>query len=141
MRGTQLQIETILIVECCCNCGMLFAMPEDVRARRINDHALFYCPAGHSQSYSSKSEAEKLRDELKRAEKRAKDAKADYEDEYNLRRSTERSLIATKGQLTRTKNRVANGVCPCCNRSFSNLGEHMHMEHPDYTQGAADAKS
>ena len=29
---------------------------------------------------------------------------------------------------------MANGVCPCCNRSFENLRNHMHTQHPDYGQ-------
>lgn len=140
MRGTQFTVESTLAIETCCACGMLFAMTEDFQQRRINDHASFYCPAGHSQSYTGKTEAEKLREELTKTQRSLKVAKADYESEYSARRAAERSLIATKGVLTRTKNRIANGVCPCCQRTFSNLSEHMHMEHPEY-QEASDANS
>lgn len=27
----------------------------------------------------------------------------------------------------------ACGVCPCCNRSFTNVRRHMTSQHPDYT--------
>lgn len=37
-----------------------------------------------------------------------------------------------KGAHQRTKNRVAKGVCPCCNRSFTNLAKHMAGQHPDF---------
>jgi hypothetical protein len=28
--------------------------------------------------------------------------------------------------------RIGNGVCPCCNRSFTNLRRHMTTKHPEY---------
>jgi hypothetical protein len=37
------------------------------------------------------------------------------------------------GQVTRIKNRVKNGVCICCNRSFSDLHQHMLTKHPDFS--------
>lgn len=33
---------------------------------------------------------------------------------------------------TRTRNRIAAGVCPCCNRTFQNLADHMRTLHADY---------
>lgn len=33
---------------------------------------------------------------------------------------------------TRIKNRVKNGVCPCCNRTFENLARHMQAKHSDF---------
>lgn len=46
---------------------------------------------------------------------------------------TEYQRRAQKGQNTRLKKRIAAGVCPCCNRSFANLREHMAGQHPDFT--------
>lgn len=43
-----------------------------------------------------------------------------------------RQLSAARGQVTRIKNRVGNGVCPCCNRSFGNLHRHMQTKHPGW---------
>lgn len=50
------------------------------------------------------------------------------------RNAAQRALRATKGRLTKTKKRIANGVCPCCNRHFVNLERHMTGKHPDYTK-------
>jgi len=47
---------------------------------------------------------------------------------------TERRLSAQKGVTTRIKNRVANGVCPCCKRSFTDLRRHMETKHPKYAE-------
>lgn len=43
-----------------------------------------------------------------------------------------KQLEVRKGLLTRMKNRVGNGVCPCCNRHFKNLQGHMKTKHPEF---------
>lgn len=46
----------------CANCGILFGLsPERVGRLRVS-HEGFYCPSGHGQSFTAKSEVEKLRD-------------------------------------------------------------------------------
>lgn len=110
----------------CCRCGIAFAMTADFQGRRRNDHATFYCPAGHEQHYTGPTEAQKLKAELDRkaemllaAEFRAETAEKD------------RQQIGKAHQ--RMRERVMNGVCPCCNRTFQNLMEHMKSEHPDFS--------
>jgi hypothetical protein len=61
------------------------------------------------------------------------------EREYSLkvvkdRDAARRGAAAQKGQKTRIKNRIARGVCPCCNRSFADLGAHMQQKHPHFTE-------
>lgn len=47
---------------------------------------------------------------------------------------------AARGQVTRLKRRAANGVCPCCTRTFADLKRHMANQHPDFTlESDADA--
>ena len=46
-----------------------------------------------------------------------------------------RRMAAAKGELTKMKKRVGNGVCPCCNRQFVNLQRHMATQHPGYAVG------
>lgn len=48
-----------------------------------------------------------------------------------------RSLTAQRGATKRLSNRVKNGVCPCCTRSFHNLREHMKTQHPDFKAPAS----
>lgn len=114
-----------LETEVCCTCGMLFAMAADYQRRRRDDHATFYCPAGHAQHYDGISEVERLKLDLER-----KNAKLGAAVARASRIANERDQIARAHQKMRV--RVANGVCPCCNRSFENLRMHMHSEHPDY---------
>lgn len=48
------------------------------------------------------------------------------------------AYTAAVGQVTKLKNRVGHGVCPCCNRSFGNLARHIESEHPTFIAEAAE---
>lgn len=43
-----------------------------------------------------------------------------------------KSRDGMKGALTKVKNRISKGVCPCCNRTFADLQRHMTTKHPKY---------
>lgn len=111
----------------CAACNMAWGLSTDFIARRRNDHKTFYCPNGHSNVYNGKSEAEKLREQLARTDANLAQERARAAD---ARR--ERDQIAKAHRKMRQ--RVMNGVCPCCNRSFDNLRRHMATEHADFGQ-------
>lgn len=116
-------------VEQCCKCGMSFAMTTDFRRRRLDDRQNFYCPSGHAQHYTGKTEAQKLKDELERSKQML--------DAAQSRAATaerEREHVAKAHKKMRA--RVMNGVCPCCNRTFQNLLRHMKSEHPEFKDTA-----
>lgn len=127
---TTLQHTQSLVVVTCW-CGMAHAIPK-----ALNDDANdnpsnhVYCPLGHSwvrkngPLQETERELKRAQDALARAEYRAKAA--------------ENSRRATLGQLTKERKRVANGVCPCCQRTFVNLGRHMTTKHPDFTEAPAE---
>jgi C4-dicarboxylate-specific signal transduction histidine kinase len=119
-------------VHCCNTCGVSYAVTDAYEQRRRNDHNTFYCPNGHSQYYPQKNEAEKQRERADRLARQVEAREADIRLEQRRLENERRAHSATKGQLTKTKKRVANGVCPCCNRSFADLGRHMAGQHPDY---------
>jgi len=53
--------------------------------------------------------------------------------EKNTRIEMERRRVsAARGRVTKIKRRVQHGVCPCCNRTFSNLASHMKTKHPEF---------
>lgn len=139
---TEIQIEAIR----CGECGLHFGIDADYLDELRRNAKTFYCPNGHSRWFG-KSEADKLRDELTKtamklelAETEAADAWRYLQDEADSRRATERRLSATKGVLTKTRKRVGNGVCPCCNRTFSGLARHMAAKHPDYKADIAETE-
>lgn len=119
-------VTTYNVIDCSA-CGVLFAVPDDVDKELVDSGRTFYCPNGHAQHYTN-STAKQLKDEKDRHARtvaRLDQMRAD-------RDATELSRRAIKGQLTKVKKRVAVGVCPCCNRSFKDLAQHMTTKHPDY---------
>lgn len=132
--STQTYIGT-LVVQDCPNCGMQFGVPADYDKRRQDDHQTFYCPSGHGQSYTGKSEAQKLRGLLANANRRIEWAETGLRAARDQAETSEYRRRAEKAAKTRLKNRIANGVCPCCNRSFQDLRRHMAGRHPNYTEG------
>lgn len=109
----------------CCNCGVLFGMEEGYYNDRRQDRKSWSCPNGHQQHFTGKTDAEIAREQRDAA-------RALAQRESDRRRAAERSAAAHKGWATRIRNRIANGVCPCCNRSFSNVLRHMNTKHPDF---------
>lgn len=133
-----IKVQTAYITHTCARqgCGVSFAVEDGFDDRRRNDHATFYCPNGHTLSYSGKTEAEKERARADRLQKQVEQREADIRFEQRRLDNERRAHAATKGKLTKTKNRVAKGVCPCCNRSFANVGRHMAGQHPEYAAAA-----
>ena len=109
----------------CARCGLVFGVPGSWSTSKRENHRLFHCPDGHPLSYHGKTEEEKLIQENKRLAQKSRLLKHSLD-------STERSRRAQKGHMTRIKNRIAKGVCPCCNRQFKNLLDHMETKHPDW---------
>lgn len=115
----------------CNRCGCRFGMPDGFLNNRRSDKADFYCPNGHSMSYTE-SISEKLRRErdlLKQQTARLEDEKRQAEEAASLASiRAEKAEAATK----RLKKRSSAGTCPCCARTFSNMAEHMKHQHPAF---------
>src|SRR5690606_15231496 len=56
-------------------------------------------------------------------------------------RATALEAEAMRVQLLKERQRFANGVCPCCNRSFTNVARHMRTQHPDYDHSRVEGKT
>ena len=127
---TQTYVGTLIIEECC-ECHVPFGMTQAMNDLMRRTGKLFYCPNGHPQLYTESTE-QKLRKEVEDAKAQAKRFEVKMMVEQSERKHTEHKLRATKGVITRTKNRIARGVCPCCNRQLVNIAQHMSKQHPDY---------
>lgn len=116
----------------CSECGIIYAIPKDRLDRERNHKGKgWYCPNGHSQVFKE-TEAMRLKHKLDQMEADRDWYRNSREKVIEQRDGALRSLSATKGHLTRTKKRIANGVCPCCHRHFENLERHMKGKHPEY---------
>lgn len=126
-------------VEDCITCGVIFTVPTVMRDQAYQEGGYFHCPNGHAQGWSKeKSEHEQLRRERDRLQQRLAEKDDEIKFQREQREATERRLSASKGQVTKFKNRVGHGVCPCCNRSFENLARHMGTKHPTFAAEAAE---
>ena len=54
--------------EICVNCGIAFTIPDVLQAELRRNHKLFYCPNGHGQYYSGKSDLELENEKIARLE-------------------------------------------------------------------------
>lgn len=122
--GFSIPKQVVLETEECCNCGVVFAMPDYMMRRLKDQGGTFYCPNGHGQHYT-KSEVQRLQEKL------AEQARAAT---HMAERAKDAEAAEQKAQreIKRMKKRAAAGVCPCCNRTFQQLARHMKMKHPDH---------
>lgn len=131
-----LSIEFVSITCCRSGCGLTFAVPERWSDDRRKDHLTFYCPNGHQQGFYGKTSLEKNLD-IALAEKLRLESSLEFTRKQRDR--AQKETIMQKGRATRFKNdrdriktRIANGVCPCCNRHFVNVERHMSTQHPKF---------
>ena len=117
----------------CANCAIAFAITKRFEEVKRYNHCEFYCPNGHKQYFSGKTDAEIERD-------KALKAQAELNRETHERAVLEKKLRESEQERLRMKNRAAHGVCLCCNRTFENLASHMKTQHPAEIPGGAAVK-
>jgi hypothetical protein len=120
----------------CCNCFTHFAMDKDLNQRLRSTGGTFYCPNGHGQVYTE-SEVQRLQKQLNSTKKQLTWAEEIATRARLEAKTVKREKAAIKGQLTKTRNRIANGVCPCCHRTFKQLAAHMNNKHPDFKEAVS----
>jgi hypothetical protein len=126
------------IVVTTCWCGIRHGVPRelyDFQKRQHNNGQKqqgIYCPLGHYWEFSGKGEAERLREEKERLERVTAAKERSLEIVREQRDRAQRSNAALRGVVTKTKRRIGNGTCPCCNRHFSNVERHMKSQHPQF---------
>ncbi len=123
-RGETLTELFQFIMEECCNCGIPFMFSSSKKKELLSSKETFFCPNGHAQHYTGKSEAEKLQDKLNQMER-------EKEEQIKNIQNLLMDKIDDNHKLTKQLKRLHKGVCPCCNRSFVNLQQHMKKQHPD----------
>lgn len=122
----------------CPMCFVYYSAPNALFEARRADGKNFYCPNGHILSYKDneqdriRQERDRLKQESARLEEARLLAIRQRDSARDKTHQTERRLAAQRGVTTRLKNRVANGVCPCCNRTFVDLARHMSTKHKGF---------
>lgn len=109
----------------CATCAIYFAVTDRFKQIRRDDHATFYCPAGHRNYYPGKSEKEKLEAALRAKQQELESVRA-QRDVLGKRLSAAK---AVQTKLKKKVERATHGTCTECNRTFANVTRHMAMVH------------
>lgn len=117
----------------CGVCGGVYALTEKYRERAQQYGTSWNCPYCQiGWGYSGRGEIQKVREERARLERQLTNERARHDQTRADRDHTEARRRAEKAAKTRIKNRIAKGVCPCCNRTFVNLQRHVASQHPEF---------
>lgn len=107
----------------CGGCGMVWAMPEFFRLERQKTGQSWFCPRGCERA-NKETEAEKLLKQLTAS-------KTETLRQTQLKIEAELAREESIRKLKRVERRARAALCPCCNRSFSNLQRHLQTKHPE----------
>jgi hypothetical protein len=108
-----------------CWCGVALAIPSNLHRIANDEGKSVYCPLGHTFVFGNS-----YKEQLDKAQSKLRATK-------DLLAAEERSHSATRGQITKLKKRIGNGVCPCCKRHFANVEAHMKNKHPEVIDATA----
>lgn len=109
-----------------CWCGTPFMLPSRLLDSARNAGHTIYCPHGHTIVWKE-TEADRMRRERDRLAQQI----AQRDDAIAER---DRVIASKAREIKRIQKRAAAGTCPCCQRTFSNMAQHMKRQHPDYVQ-------
>lgn len=132
--GALLKYEHEFYWQDCCTCGITFGFAAAYDKQLRKSHNSFYCPNGHSQSYTGKNEEEQLRKDLQAEKQRREQAEREKEWAQAEARNHQTQRTKAQNKLKRITARVNAGVCPHCNRTFKQLAAHMKTKHPEVAQ-------
>ena len=95
----------------CCNCGVSFWITEQYNDELLRCHNSFYCPNGHKQYYTGKTDAEKLA-ECTRKLQGLELSNNMLQGVEERQRATIRSNAALRGVITRMKKKETPNAKP-----------------------------
>ena len=97
----------------CCSCGFTFAVPRSYKRQLVDYHTSFYCPAcGISQSYTSKSDADILKEKLNRTKKHLDHVQECCISAQKQAAHNERRFYGLKGHVAKLQKQVGQKESP-----------------------------
>lgn len=121
--------ETLTTLRCGV-CNIVFAIPDSMLSQLKKTGKEFTCPNGDSISYRD-NENERLRTKVESLELEVQHKQHYIQEKNHQITQLGYSVRALKAAKTKIINRVKNGVCPCCNRTFLDLQKHFKSKHPE----------
>jgi hypothetical protein len=115
----------------CPICGINYAVDQTVMTYKQglpkgHENGSWHCPNGHSLVFRE-SDLDKWRREAEQA--RQENARLN-----DLAVAEGRRADRAEREAKKVKKRAHAALCPCCNRSFSQLARHMKAKHPEVVQ-------
>jgi flagellar biosynthesis/type III secretory pathway protein FliH len=129
-----LTIPTTLAKIDCGQCGGVYAITERHRSWCEEHGKCWTCPYCKTGWGFSETENDRLRKRLEREQALRASAEGQAQRAHQQAEAERARANGYKGAMTKAKKRVANGVCPCCQRTFQNLARHMETKHPDFAE-------
>jgi hypothetical protein len=123
----------------CHKCAGLYALQENWRRKRQDDGGSWNCPYCDVSTCYVTTEVQRLKDSLEQEQRRLVNERARHDQTRADLRETEARRRAEKAAKTRLKKRAAKGLCPCCNKQFADLHNHMQRQHPNFAAKPAPA--
>lgn len=117
----------------CGECSGTYAISERYRQQRYQEGKSWTCPYCRVSWGYAQGENAKLKADLEIQRARADSLLQARNAAQKEARTANIVKKRTQTLLRKTKDRVKNGVCPCCQRSFAALARHMKTKHPEYT--------
>lgn len=119
------------VVKTCPVCGVIYALTEDFKDRKLEYDEDWYCPNGHNLIFTDppKKKMQRQIDQLQNDKDHFKGRMYHYMEEAEHKGYQRRGH---KAAHTRMKNAISRGQCPCCGDEFEDLKAHMNSKHPDY---------
>jgi hypothetical protein len=112
----------------CWSCGIPFGISSGFKEAATVNHMTFFCPRGCRLAFGE-SQLDVLR---KEKEKSALVFQAQINEANHARLVAEKKAKKAVADKRKLERRIAHGVCPCCNKTFADIANHMITEHKDY---------
>lgn len=131
---TRVQATAELTTIHCGKCGGIYAIAKKYRRHKYERGGFWNCPYCQCSWGYGDSEIKNVKEQLAAKERELESERKRKEWAQQDARIAERRRRALKAVITKTKNRIGHGVCPCCRRNFDNLRRHMATKHPAYKE-------
>lgn len=113
-----------------CSCGSIYGISEEKYNYCLETGHHWFCPNGCRRIFCEPVNS-KLRDKIESLERQKHNLNEVIDIHKRTIEQLGYSVRAQKAAKTKIINRVKNGICPCCNRTFQNLQNHFKSKHPE----------
>jgi len=118
----------------CGRCAGTYAIDERYRTQCEHEGRMWHCPYCEIGWGYNEGENARLKRELTEAKSLALRRQQETEQARAEAEHFRKSRDTIKGLAKVARIRVGRGVCPCCNRTFAQLANHMSQKHPGYVK-------